>query len=544
MRRRSMVRILFGVVGLAAPLALAPVAFTSAAAADTAVSPAAAGMLDCNGLSPAQRPIKRTMVCADPRVGGGDEAAEDNGRYIGHDEPAVRFVSNKAGSSADVTWTERIGVDPSSKPTVAHPGSDITHYFELTIAPWFSMNLCDNYSTPFRQCTPQSDANAPHGSFPGGGAAFMELQFYAPGFAPFEDNISCDNKHWCSALTIDSLACTLNGRCNNNCFEPVNFAWIQTDGRPAGPPSPQLSNDATYTPNAKTLMINPGDQLRIHMFDAPVSGGHAFRVTEDDLTTGKSGSMTASAANGFMHTNPVSCKGVPFNFEPEYSTASAQNVLPWGSGPYNIDTEFEIGHFEACTSLAGFGRTPIEGGYQDSYATQCVGPYEKTADRPSSVEPDDAPCFAAGDDHGGLSAPNEVTGCPVFFDAIGDLDYDGSSYYPDWPNATTPDAFPSTFQQAQPTSRGTQYSQVQFVTDTTSTQSGCDPSTGDGCVLPPHGPGHFYPYWTQASVQGQCVWEFGNMTNGNTFGQDAQYGSVGPGTRGAFAGPVRTNPNC
>jgi len=35
-----------------------------------------------------------------------------------------------------------------------------------------------------------------------------------------------------------------------------------------------------------------------------------------------------------------------------------------------------------------------------------------------------------------------------------------------------------------------------------------------------------------------------NMRNGNTFGGDAQYGVVGPDTLGAFAGPVRPNPNC
>jgi len=34
------------------------------------------------------------------------------------------------------------------------------------------------------------------------------------------------------------------------------------------------------------------------------------------------------------------------------------------------------------------------------------------------------------------------------------------------------------------------------------------------------------------------------MRNGNTFGADAQYGSVGPTTLGAFAGPIRRNPNC
>jgi hypothetical protein len=45
-------------------------------------------------------------------------------------------------------------------------------------------------------------------------------------------------------------------------------------------------------------------------------------------------------------------------------------------------------------------------------------------------------------------------------------------------------------------------------------------------VPPPGGPGHFYPYYTQAKVGGKCVWEFGNMTNGNTFGRDRQYASL------------------
>jgi hypothetical protein len=52
------------------------------------------------------------------------------------------------------------------------------------------------------------------------------------------------------------------------------------------------------------------------------------------------------------------------------------------------------------------------------------------------------------------------------------------------------------------------------------------PSPGPGCRVPlPTGPGDFYPYWTQARVRGECVWEFGNMHNGNRFGGDAQYGS-------------------
>jgi hypothetical protein len=138
-----------------------------------------------------------------------------------------------------------------------------------------------------------------------------------------------------------------------------------------------------------------------------------------------------------------------------------------------------------------------------------------------------------------------VTGCDVFDGAIGDLDYDGTPYYPDWPNSLTPNRFPSPFLQQQPTTVGGQpYRKIQFMTDSSATQfnTKCNLTTGSGCVLPPKGPGHFYPFWTLAAVNGTCVWEFGNMSNGNSFGQDAQYGSVGPGTLGAFVGPIQRNP--
>src|SRR5690348_7692384 len=60
-------------------------------------------------------------------------------------------------------------------------------------------------ATPTRR-PPPAPASFPH-TFRrtrGGGAAFMELQFYPPGHAPFVDSISCDNAHRCAAPTIDS----------------------------------------------------------------------------------------------------------------------------------------------------------------------------------------------------------------------------------------------------------------------------------------------------------------------------------------------------
>ncbi len=196
----------------------------------------------------------------------------------------MRFVSNRRGSGSNFSITENLPRDPVALPTVKTPGKDVTHWFELTIAPWFSTTVCDPNSAPLLPCTPRSDENAPHGRYLGGGQGFVELQFYPPGFAPFEDATSCDDTHWCSALNIDSLECQGNGsgNCNPNCIEPVNFAYVQTNGVPTGPPSPQKGDLATFTPNSHTLLMNPGDKITVHMWDAKIPGGHALEVRETD----------------------------------------------------------------------------------------------------------------------------------------------------------------------------------------------------------------------------------------------------------------------
>lgn len=528
-------------------------AATAATSATTATAPAAVapnkfGEIDCNGLSPIQHPVKPDMACADPRGpsrSGG--RFYENGHYIGHDEPSVRFLSSRPGSGSNFSMTEHLPADPKAMPTVKTPGHDVTHWFELSVAPWVSTTVCDPNSAPLASCKPDSDSNAPNGRFLGGGQAFVELQFYPPGFAPFADATSCDSTHWCSALTIDSLECTGkgNGSCNPDCTEPVNAAFIQTNGVPTGPPSPQKSDLASLTPNSRTLLMNPGDKISIHMWDAKIPGGHALEARETDHTTGKSGFMIASARNGFMTTNPFTCDGTKFNFRPAYSTARAQNIIPWGIGPYMINTEYEIGHWEACTKLTGKA-TFTEGTFKDTFFKNCEGPYETVKDTSGRFEPNDAPCYPKGDTHGGTAAPDLVTGCDVFTDAIGDLDYDGQPYWPDWPSSVKAGRFPSPFLQQQPSSNGHAYSQIQFMTDSSATQfnTKCNLVTGKGCVLPPKGPGHFYPYFTLAKVSGKCVWEFGNMKNGNTFSAVRQYGKVGRGTLGAFTGPIRRNPSC
>jgi hypothetical protein len=88
------------------------------------------------------------------------------------------------------------------------------------------------------------------------------------------------------------------GQVNPNCAEPVNSAFIQKNGIPAGPPGPATATAATLTPNAQTLAMNQGDRIRVTISDT--SAGLFTMIA--DLTTGQTGFMVASAANGFQNT--------------------------------------------------------------------------------------------------------------------------------------------------------------------------------------------------------------------------------------------------
>jgi hypothetical protein len=549
----------------------AVVAFSGSAAATSSGAPAR-GALDCNGWSKSQQTTKSTGACTDVRGFTGvknsnnwDGRFYDNGHYIGHDEPDLTFLSHKPGSGNNVTWTERLPHDPIAVPSVNTPGSDVTHWFELSIAPWFSMALCNQRSYPLNPCTPNSDNNAPTDSFTGAGSSFLEVQFYPPGYAPFFDSISCDNLHWCASLHINDLECTFNfDSCNPNCEEPTNFAFIQKDGVPTGPPAPQDANLDTSTPNSQTLLMNPGDKLRVHIFDAPApGGGNALEVQIDDLTTHQTGFMQASAHNGYKATRIVDCSGTPFNYEPEYSTAQKQNIVPWAALQTDISTQYEIGHFTPCTSLSDPATDGLLGFTAgDPFWMTCNGPYENKSDS-ASDNPEgqfgDAFCYPQGDTHstlyppgtynGGSVPPNQVTGCLDFLSG-GDIDFDGTSYYADWPTGITPtNKTPSSFLQSAPATgkNGQGYEQSFFQTDVALSEEACAESADtSGCTVPPNGPGNFYPYFSTLGHGPSCQILFGNVSGGflvNDYGKDAQYGTDLRDTIGydEFEGPVGPN---
>src|SRR5713101_4608060 len=204
------------------------------------------------------------------------------GKYIGHDEPALLFYSSTPGSGNSSRYLLRLPEDPPNLPK--QDGTGGTFNFQLHPAFWFGMAVCDTQSYPLQvsTCTPDSDANIYDnpdrsaadyiGKHPG--TAFMELQFYPPGWVTFPSSNSCDKTQWCAALNIDSLSedpvagTVLNPTCQAQVgIEYVNFAFITKDGKPLGPPNPVQANLATFTPNGDTLFVNSGDWLLVDIHD-------------------------------------------------------------------------------------------------------------------------------------------------------------------------------------------------------------------------------------------------------------------------------------
>ena len=106
--------------------------------------------------------------------------------------------------------------------------------------------------------------------------------------------------------------------------------------------------------------------------------------------------------------------------------------------------------------------------------------------------------------------------------------------------------FPSALTIQQPTTAGGRYPQIQFLTDNPASNIRCNPARPNTCRVPPvQAPGKFYPYWTLASVKGSCVWEFGQMPNGNDFGKEKQYGTFTEALGlPEDASPIMRNPSC
>lgn len=445
------------------------------------------------------------------------------GEYVGHDEPSVLFYSNVPGSGNTSVWRITLPKDSPVPPNQAGTGG--TWNFQLHPAFWFGTAMCDSQSFPefTKVCKPATDANifdnanptAPDyiGHHPG--TAFMEMQFYPPGWVT-----GADATRYAAAITIDSfLFNPATGSANNTACrstvgdEPLNFAFIQKNGKPTGPPDPLNQNAATFTPNAQTLLMKPGDTLIVALSDSP----NGLRVTIRDLTSRESGFMVASKRNGFAQVvfdpSATACSVSPYDFHTMYSTSSEHTRVPWAAHSYNIAFSDEIGHFEFCNAV-------------DPTTGNCIVPgvTEK------SLDGDDTVCFTAAE-----SPLIPVTAC------IGsDFDFDGVPYQHTWPGSLDNVAQdmlmnPGPIRFSSPLFRGEDglqnYQRVAFEADLpsieTATKPACNRTTGANCVNPPAG-SSFYPFFSTWSPQGErsCSWQLG--------------GAHIPGTVNSFGGSSAT----
>ncbi len=481
------------------------------------------------------------------------ETYDWTGYYTGHDEPSVLFYDNRTGSGNSNIYLLKLPNEPPTLPT--QDGTGGTFNFQLHPAFWFGMALCDTQSAPeyTNSCTPNSDTNIFDNSNPASssyvgkhpGTAFMEMQFYPPGWATWATGgHSCDGVQWCAALNIDSFIENMNNGIPNNGVcrsvvgdEPVNFAFITKTGTPHAPPDPvsTATNPVTTTQDpVRDLWMNPGDLLRVDQHDTP-SG---LQIIITDLTSHTTGSMTTSAANGFgqikYDPSGAGCTVIPYDFHPMYSTSSEHTRVVWAAHSYNIAFADEIGHFEYCNLTAGAG------------VTSCTLDGVHDTDASATNTEDDVACHNAAD-----SSRVLVSGC------LGtDTDFDGPEYMNNWPGTNTnvvvdqqfhaqPIIFTSplfrltsgdeqTLTSFQRTAFETDLPRIEFDTIPPCQRhvsNPSDPNPGQGCVNPPVG-AQFYPIFTTGNnLPGTCSWQEGGRYipgTTNTFGGSSttEYGPL------------------
>jgi hypothetical protein len=506
------------------------------------------------------------------------------GHYVGHDEPSDPFYSSIPGSGNQARWQVKIPSDPPTQPTQSN---GVVWNFMLHPAFWFGMALCNDMSYPevhttLGACQPDSDSNIADNANPAApdfignhvGGAYMEFQFYPPGWAPLVGNApiggeSCDPVKWCAAMVVWSLGADGNFNGNNSdCLnnsnggeEFGNAAFITFTGHSPIAATP-YKNPGAFSPNPNyDMYFNSGDVLTVTMHDIPDSNpgpnGSGLEIIVNDQTTGQTGSMVASGTgpnnNGFATEqwapSASTCTMIPYNFHPMYSTSGLHTRIPWAAHTYNVDFTDEIGHFDYCSHVT----------INNSGDGGCAGNEGLNSDSEAAENPgagsfgDDSVCYDGTTP--GTTTLVALGGCLGI-----NWGFDGTTYSNNtWPDGNvslrpTPIRFTSPLTGPN---YDQNYSDYAFESDLPAlefssgpppfgngvTNSPCDVLTaGSGCTLQPPTDDTvtpsgtsplvgFYPWFSiDQHTAGQCWWLLGQDVAGQTSNDfnnnvpDSQYG--------------------
>ena len=392
----------------------------------------------------------------------------------------------------------------------------------------------------------------------------MEMQFYPPGNPPFVD--SDELRRHALVRRADHRQPGVHRRLRELSTPTVRSRSTSPSSRGTacrpGRRRRRTSDLGTFMPNSETLLMNPGDKITVHMFDAPApGGGDAFKVVINDLTTHRAASCRPRPPTASRTPRWPTARARRSTSSRSTTRPRPANIIPWAALQTNISTEFETGHWEPCTSLSDpISPNPVDPADTGGTLQRVQRPVRER--RPAGQHDRRRPVTRSattpaipipGYDGPGTSTPPDViTGCQDNIFQNGDLDFDGSPYWTEWPTGTRPTIYPSTFRGTVP-----DHERPAVLAVLLPDRHRAERVDVHGDSATPHperlhraaaGAGRVLPVLEPSrSVGGICALEFGNVSAGlgvTDFGKDAQYGTNQFTTLGypEFIGPVPQQP--
>ncbi len=381
--------------------------------------------------------------------------------------------------------------------------------------------------TPTRRppCTPESDSNAPtlltaincsRTATQGGGSAFMEMQLYPPGNPPVRRQREL--RRHALVRGAHHRQPRVHQRASRHAIRLRGAGQLRLhpEQRRADRSARTAGRGPRHLmPNNQTLLMNPGDTITIHMSDAPApGGGNAFEVVIDDLT----------------HAHrPASCRRPRPTASMNTSISQLRRhavQLPAGvQRPRPSRQHHPVGR--ACRPTSAPSSRPATSRPAPRSATrsaptrstrptpaatynECVGPVRERGPAGQHDGRDRRRDVLLRRGHpSGLRRPRHVarsptmiTGCQDNFFQNGDLDFDGTPYWTEWPTGLRPTIYPVQLPRTVPDHGGQAVPAVLLPDRHRAERVAllCTPEQthpGPAAPVPPQGPGGFYPYWTQ-----------------------------------------------